>query len=65
MLRDITSAPDRVHIIDSLGASVGYGLLALLAQEILASAVSWDEAEAKILAIRKNMRYVFTITRQK
>lgn len=61
MLRDLTSAPERVHIVDSLGASFGYGLLALLAQEILASAVSWDEAEAKILAIRKNMRYVFTI----
>ena len=61
MMRGITSAPERVHIIDSLGASFGVGLLALLAQEILASAVSWDEAEAKILAIRKNMRYVFTM----
>lgn len=61
MVRDLTSAPERVHIIDSLGASFGYGLLALLAQKILASAVSWNEAEDKILAIRKNMRYVFTL----
>lgn len=61
MVRDQTSAPEKVHIIDSLGASFGYGLLALSAQEILASAGSWAEAEAKILAIRKNMRYVFTL----
>jgi len=61
MLRNHTSAPARVHIIDSLGASFGYGLLALFAQEILSSDVSWEEAEAKILAIRQNMRYVFTL----
>lgn len=61
MMRDNSSAPEKVHIIDSLGASFGYGLLALSAQDILASAVSWDEAKAKILAIRNNMRYVFTL----
>jgi len=61
MLRNHTSAPARVHIIDSLGASFGYGLLALFAQEILSTGISWEEAEAKILAIRQNMRYVFTL----
>jgi len=61
MLRNNTSAPARVHIIDSLGASFGYGLLALFAQEILSTGISWEEAEAKILAIRQNMRYVFTL----
>jgi len=61
MVRDLTSAPERVHIIDSLGASFGYGLLALFAQEILSEDVSWEEAEAKILAIRHKMRYVFTL----
>lgn len=61
MLRDMTSAPERVHIVDSLGASFGYGLFALLAQQILEYEASWDEAEAKILEIRKNMRYVFTL----
>ncbi len=61
LMRDNSSAPERVHIIDSLGASFGYGLLALLAQEILAKADSWDEAEAKIITIRQNMRYVITL----
>ena len=61
IVRESTSAPERVHVIDSLGASFGYGLLALSAQQILASAASWKEAEAKILEIRANMRYVFTL----
>ena len=61
LMRDNSSAPERVHIIDSLGASFGYGLLALRAQEILAKADSWHEAEAKILTIRQNMRYVITL----
>lgn len=61
MLCSMTSAPERVHIIDSLGASFGYGLLALFAQQILRSAISWEEAEAKILLFRKSMRYVFTL----
>ena len=61
MLRSMTSAPERVHIIDSLGASFGYGLIALFAQQILRSAISWEEAEAKIMSIRNSMRYVFTL----
>jgi len=61
LMRDNSSAPERVHIIDSLGASFGYGLLALLAQEILTTADSWVEAEAKILTIRQKMRYVITL----
>lgn len=61
MIREMTSAPDRVHIIDSLGASFGYGLLALFAQKILSTATSWEEAEDKILELRNNMRYVFTL----
>ncbi|AET68716.1 EDD domain protein, DegV family [Desulfosporosinus orientis DSM 765] len=61
MISETTSAPDRVHVIDSLGASFGYGLLALLAQDIVQSAASWEEAEAKILQCRKSMRYIFTL----
>lgn len=61
MMRENSSAPERVHIIDSLGASFGYGLIALLARDILITADSWDEAEAQILAIRQNMRYVITL----
>jgi fatty acid-binding protein DegV len=49
MMRDITSAPERVHIIDSLGASFGYGLLALLAQQILTSAVLGMKPRPKYL----------------
>lgn len=61
MIREMTSAPERVHVIDSLGASFGYGLLALFAQNVLQFASSWVEAEKTILEYRKNMRYVFTI----
>lgn len=60
-MREMTSAPERVHIIDSLGASFGYGLLALFAQKTLSSVPSWEEAEEKILDFRKNMRYIFTL----
>lgn len=63
MLRSSTSAPERVHIIDSRGASLGYGLLALAARQILKSSeasLSWSEIEAEIMRIRKAMRYVFT-----
>ncbi|MDQ7092713.1 DegV family protein [Desulfosporosinus sp. PR] len=61
IMRDSTSAPEKVHILDSLGASFGYGLLAISAQEILTTASSWQEAEARILDVRQKMRYVFTI----
>ena len=61
MVREMTSAPERVHIIDSLGASFGYGLLAIFAQKTLSSVTSWEEAEEKILAFRQKMRYVFTL----
>lgn len=60
-MREMTTAPERVHIIDSLGASFGYGLLALFAQKTLSSVPSWEEAEEKILDFRKNMRYIFTL----
>jgi EDD domain protein, DegV family len=63
MLRSMSSAPERVHIIDSLGASFGYGLLALLVQQILKSSISslpWQDIETKILSLRESMRYVFT-----
>lgn len=63
MLRSMTSAPERVHIIDSLGASFGYGLLALFVQEILKSStlsLPWKDIELKIRSIRRAMRYVFT-----
>jgi len=61
IIREMTSAPERVHIIDSLGASFGFGLLALFAQNTLESAASWEEAKKTILEYRNNMRYVFTL----
>ncbi|EHQ89941.1 DegV family protein [Desulfosporosinus youngiae] len=61
MIREMTSAPERVHIIDSLGASFGHGLLALFAQDTLKTASSWAEAEETILEYRKKMRYIFTL----
>lgn len=62
-LRSMTSAPEHVHIIDSLGASFGYGLLALSVQQLLkslSSSIPWQDIEPKIFSIRKAMRYVFT-----
>ncbi|NMA68848.1 MAG: DegV family protein [Desulfitobacterium sp.] len=61
MVRDICSQPDKVHVIDSLGASLGYGLLALKSNKILQEAQSWDEAEKKIIQVRREIRYVFTL----
>lgn len=61
MVRELTANPERVHIIDSLGASFGYGLLALRAREILTPDIPWAEAESKILGLRDNMRYIFTL----
>ncbi|MCB8816311.1 DegV family protein [Desulfosporosinus shakirovi] len=61
MMREMTSDPERIHVIDSLGASFGYGLLALFTLNILKSGASWEEAEKTILEYRKQMRYVFTL----
>lgn len=61
LARDMCSAPERVHILDSLGASLGYGLLALNAAEVLKTNLSWPATEAKLLQLRDKMRYVFTL----
>lgn len=61
MIRQMTSAPEKIHIIDSLGASFGYGLLALFAQNTLKSATTWEEAKDTILKYRNKMRYIFTL----
>lgn len=61
MVRDACSEPDKIHVIDSLGASLGYGLLALKANKILKEAKSWEGAEAQILKTREEIRYVFTL----
>lgn len=61
MVKNMCSQPEKIHIIDSLGASFGYGLLGILANHILKKSQTWEEAEPQILQIRNNMRYVFTL----
>jgi len=61
MVRDMCSAPERVHVIDSLGASFGVGLLALLTRDKLDSFSAWTELETFILGERQKMRYIFTL----
>lgn len=61
MVRDMCSAPEKIHIIDSLGASFGYGLLAIQVNHLLKAASSWEEAEVRILQLRNQMRYIFTL----
>lgn len=61
MVRDMCSAPEKIHIIDSLGASFGFGLLAIEVNRLLKTCPTWDEAEPRILDIRNQMRYIFTL----
>lgn len=61
MIRDMCSSPEKIHIIDSLGASFGYGLFAIQVNQLLKEAPSWNEAEQRILELRDQMRYIFTI----
>lgn len=61
MVRDMCSQPEKIHVIDSLGASLGYGLLALEANNILRNTSSWEEAQPLILQVRQQIRYVFTL----
>lgn len=60
MVKEMCSAPDKVHIIDSRGASFGYGLLALFSSEKTREFPAWSELEPRILDRRNHMRYIFT-----
>lgn len=60
LARSMSFKPEQVHIIDSLGASFGYGLLALSVNELLKNVKAWQELEPEILEIRQKMRYIFT-----
>lgn len=61
LVRDMCSSPEKIHVIDSLGASLGYGLIGILANQILKTASSWEEAEDKILHTRNQLRYIIAI----
>lgn len=60
LAREMCNNPNRVHVIDSLGASIGYGLIALFAAEVLKTCDHWENAEKQILSFRDSMRYIFT-----
>ncbi len=61
MVKDMCSQPDKIHVIDSLGASLGFGLLAYLASEIVKQDAEWAVIEQQLLQVRNNMCYVFTL----
>lgn len=61
MVRDMCSKPDKVHVFDSLGASLGFGLQAILTSEIINNYDNWSDLEKAIISIRDNMRYIFTL----
>ncbi len=52
---------DRVKVVDSLGASVGLGLMVLRAAELAEAGASADEIAADIDAFRSRMCHVFTL----
>ena len=61
MVREACSYPERVHIIDSLGASLGFGLLAISAHEIIQRFENTVKIVEEIIKVRDRMRYIFTI----
>ncbi len=61
MVRDMCSQPEKVHVFDSLGASLGFGLQAVLTSEIIDQYDNWLDLEKAIITIRDNMRYSFTL----
>lgn len=61
MVRNMCAAPEKIHIVDSLGASFGYGLLAIQVNHFLKTSSSWEEAEPHVIELRNKMRYVFTL----
>lgn len=61
MVRDMCSAPQKIHVIDSLGASFGFGLLAIQASQIIQNEKDSGQILPGIVEVRNKMRYVFTI----
>lgn len=54
--------PDRnILLVDSLGASLGEGLLALKAHDLKEEGMSIEDTQAAILSLRENMCQVFTV----
>lgn len=61
MVREMCSQPERIHIIDSLGASLGFGLQAIQAARIAQDSNNTLDIVKQIIEIRDAMKYVFTI----
>lgn len=54
--------PDRnILLVDSLGASLGEGLLALKAHDLKEEGMSIEDTQATLLSLRENMCQVFTV----
>ena len=51
----------RLALVDTLGASLGEGLLVLRAADLRDGGASLEEAEAALLALRRGMKQVFTV----
>ncbi|NLI93996.1 MAG: DegV family protein [Peptococcaceae bacterium] len=61
MIREMCSSPQRIHILDSLGASFGFGLQAVLGSEVIKTEKDIDLAVKKVTEIRDRMGYIFTL----
>ncbi len=61
MVSEMCSQPQKIHVIDSFGASLGFGLQAILGCGILKEQENSGDILPKITKIRDKMRYVFTI----
>lgn len=61
MVREMCISPDRIHIIDSLGASLGFGLLAVIAAHSAQEVQDTSRITELIIELRDRMKYVFTI----
>ncbi|MDR3288038.1 MAG: DegV family protein [Peptococcaceae bacterium] len=59
LAREMCDDPGRVHVIDSKGAALGYGLIALKTVQLAREFPSWSELEGKINDFRDHMRYLF------
>ncbi|MGI6449642.1 MAG: DegV family protein [Desulfitobacteriia bacterium] len=61
MVREMCSAPERIHLIDSLGASLGFGLLAIMAAKLAQEQDDPALLVKRITEARGKMKYIFTL----
>jgi DegV family protein with EDD domain len=61
MVREMCSAPERIHLIDSLGASLGFGLLAIMAATLAQEQDDPALLVKRITEARGKMKYIFTL----